>query len=130
MLLRDLLTINQHIYVQCHRPGCERRVRLGAAQACETIGPDVPVPGLGRRLRCGTCGARGRDGLITTWPCTLDWSAHTTREQWASAARNGDPVPWDLEEELATLRQLLGDHGELGGDGPVQWPVDGRSKGG
>lgn len=123
----DLLQTNTHLIVTCCRPGCRREERLSAARACELLGLETAFEGLERRLRCSRCGARGRDGFIIVRPCSLDQSAWAARQRAASAEQAGAGLGWDLEGYLATLRRLV-PGGDLGGDGPVQWPVERSSK--
>ncbi|MFN4177362.1 hypothetical protein [Phenylobacterium sp.] len=122
-VLGDLLLINQHLVVTCCRPTCRREVRLSAARAVDLLGPATPIGEAKRRLRCEACGARGRRKEIDVRPCTLDLSAWQAREAAASAAARGERPRYDLDAYLATLARLAG--GDLGGDGPVQWPVKG-----
>lgn len=122
-VVADLLAINQHLVVSCCWPECRRSRRLAAVEAVQLLGPGLPIAQAARRLRCSACGARGREKLIEVRPCTLDAAAASARQAHAK-----DPPPaWPLEDYLASLRGLLAG-GELGGDGPVQAPVDGASK--
>lgn len=112
----DLLKINQHLDIEC---SCGWRVRWNAVEACERLGVSMPFEGLTQRLKCSACGRPGRDGRLSARPCTLDLSAWWSRERGAGWNGGGSS---ELDAELATLQKLLGDRGELGGDGPVTWP--------
>jgi len=116
-----LLLINQHLDVECHMGGCGHRRRFSAVDAVTLLGPAQPFETAKFRFRCSRCGAHGRDGHISARPCTLDWSAWTARQDAAAGKWRRVSPQADLEENLASLRQLLGDR-ELGGDGPVAWP--------
>lgn len=129
MPMRDLLAINQHLNLTCHYPTCQREVRWTCVEAVERLGPDFPMERVRFRLRCSACGARGRDGFVSAKPCTLDQGAWWAREKHAQAAARGETLPWSLEGSLAMTQKLLGGR-EMGGDGPVQWPVDGPSNAG
>jgi ribosomal protein S27AE len=125
MQVRDLLSSNQHLNIWCAAPGCRHKVRWTAVQACERLGPETPIAEARRRLRCGRCGARGRDGHLDAHPCTLDAAAAFARQQHAAAAARGEDLPWPLDETLAHLQGLIFEaEGDLvlGGDGPVDWP--------
>ena len=65
--------------------------------------------------------------MIDVRACSVDLSADTARSAHARAAAAGERMGYDLDKHLAVLARLAG--GELGGDGPVQWPVSGGSKG-
>lgn len=45
--------------------GCGRRVTWPKEVAVGLLGPDLTPPEVRRRLRCGTCGARGADEKVT-----------------------------------------------------------------
>jgi hypothetical protein len=124
--MKGLLEQNIHLVIECAFPECRHRVRWRAVEAVERLGPDCTIEQAKRRLKCGRCGRLGRDKWLSVHPCTLDQGAASARWQHARGLESGNPVAWDLEESLAMYRQLLGG-GELGGDGPVQWPVDGPS---
>jgi len=130
MRMRDLLAINQHLNIWCSYGDCRRKVRWSAVQACERLGPDTTTQQAIKRLVCA-CGGRGKWGHLTVFPCTLDLSAWQAREACARGILRGQCATpeEELEMELACLRRLVGKGNELGGDGPVQWPVERASTG-
>ncbi|HEY3695561.1 hypothetical protein [Phenylobacterium sp.] len=120
-----LLETNTHLYIACAYPTCRRRVRLSAIGAVRLLGPATTVGEAVERLRCTGCGARGRDGFLTVWPCTLDLSAAAARWTYQRAIEGGEDrarAAAALAQSLDNLAKLLGSDGELGGDGPVQLP--------
>jgi len=129
MPMRALLAINQHLNIWCSYGDCRHQARWSAVEAVERLGPDTTFEQARRRLVCTACGGRGRWGHLSVFPCTLDASAWDARERAARGYVRGDGTPEEeLEQTLAGLRKSLGGK-ELGGGGPVQWPVDGPSKG-
>jgi hypothetical protein len=44
------------IFCWCNR--CTHHARLDARQLTLTLGPDFPIPEIGARLRCSSCGAK------------------------------------------------------------------------
>ena len=127
--MRALLAINQHLNIQCHYGGCGHTARWTAVEALERLGPDATMADAKRRLSCAVCGAKGAWGHLWVYPCTLDAAAWSAREKAARGVVRGLGTPAEeLEATLASLRQSLGDQ-ELGGDGPVQWPVERPTKG-
>jgi hypothetical protein len=127
--MRDLLAINQHLVISCSYGGCTHKARWTAVEACERLGPDCTVIDATRRLRCAACGGRGKWGHLSVHACTLDEAAWSAREAAVRGVIRGAAATpeAELEERLASLRKLVGRGNSLGGDGPVQWPVDGRS---
>lgn len=111
----DLLTINQHLDIWCQHPGCHRHLRWKAVEAVQRLGRDTPFDTLRDRMRCSACGVRGRQ-WIDVRPCTLDESAWSARERIAR-----DPGSFNFEQSIELLTRLAG--GDLGGDGPIQWPL-------
>jgi hypothetical protein len=126
-VLGDLLKINQHLVIYCNAPTCRRRIRWPAAEAVERLGFSTTFAQAVGKLRCAICGRRGAFGAgpIEVRPCSLDQSAWWAREKLAG----GRSSEAHLQASLAMYRKLLGGE-ELGGDGPVQWPVEGSSNGG
>jgi hypothetical protein len=118
-VIGDLLATNRHLEIYCYAPGCRREARLSATEAVRLLGPETPFVGLKKRLRCSRCGQRGRHGYIDVRPCTLDLSAWELRQKYRGSDATPEPAPGYLDTELARLQRLLGDRGELGGDGPV-----------
>lgn len=128
MRLRALLDENIHLNIWCAYGDCRAKARWTAAEACERLGPETPIEGAVRRLRCSACGASGKWGHLSVFPCTLDQQAAQARERASRGYFRTTSPDEELEAELASLRRLLGGQ-TLGGDGPVQWPLDGPSKG-
>lgn len=56
--LADLEREGQPLQIWCNR--CKRRVERDAGELCRLLGPETPIYGVWRRLRCVECGARGR----------------------------------------------------------------------
>ncbi len=118
----DLLAINQHLAIWCNNPDCWHQERWSAVRAVETFGASSEFASLAGRLRCSKCGRRGL-GAVTVRACDLDATAWSYREKIAR-----HPGSFDFEGSMVRLMAAAG--GELGGDGPVQWPPERPSMGG
>ncbi len=61
MPLSTLSRDGLRLFAYCNR--CTHNRAVAVAPLIERLGPDYPVPRVGRRMRCGGCGSRDIDTM-------------------------------------------------------------------
>jgi hypothetical protein len=72
--LRDLFARGLEVFCWCNR--CGHNARLPTARLIAQLGPDMPVPEVGARLRCSGCQSKDV-ATRPDWPAVGQVTSHT-----------------------------------------------------
>lgn len=83
-VIGDLVAREQRLEVWCCK--CRHEVQMPPAEAVRLLGAKTTFPAAARKLSCGVCGARGRDGMVRCRGSVEDFYSRLARE-------TGMPMP-------------------------------------